>query len=227
MSQEVCKSKPACFLIVPHSHQHLQLSHPLHHISTHPASPFNPNPLSNCLTSTKSFNMLTQNILIIVAATMAGFASTSPLDKVNPFSPLLLTIPLDSHQRATAVLPTQAAQAQPSKLPQTECKAPPSSSPSTRKPAQLLPRRRQMQGPRCGCRCRHNQPYSPTSRRPHDGDIKHRQVFNQQTVFAVAGQFPTKNVVMRNVGYSLRSTSDVLQKTNYKAKVGSNISFDV
>lgn len=32
---------------------------------------------------------------------------------------------------------------------------------------------------------------------------------------------------MSNVGYTLTGTPDVLQKTSYKAKVGSNVSYDV
>ncbi|RDW74942.1 hypothetical protein BP6252_06084 [Coleophoma cylindrospora] len=60
-----------------------------------------------------------------------------------------------------------------------------------------------------------------------DGDTVRRQRFTQETVAAVKSQFPGKAVVMCNVGYTTTGTIDVVQKTSYKAKVGSNVSFDV
>ncbi|KAK0111666.1 hypothetical protein ONS95_002011 [Cadophora gregata] len=60
-----------------------------------------------------------------------------------------------------------------------------------------------------------------------DGDIKRRQRFTQETVTAVYKKFPTKTVVMSNVGYSLSCQPTVVQRTSYKAKVGSNVSYDV
>ncbi|KAK0102198.1 hypothetical protein ONS95_001007 [Cadophora gregata] len=60
-----------------------------------------------------------------------------------------------------------------------------------------------------------------------DDDIKRRQRFTQETVASVINQFPTKNVVMSNVGYSISCTPDVVSSTSYKAKVGSNVSYDV
>ncbi|KAH7317874.1 hypothetical protein BKA65DRAFT_557282 [Rhexocercosporidium sp. MPI-PUGE-AT-0058] len=60
-----------------------------------------------------------------------------------------------------------------------------------------------------------------------DGDLERRRRFTQETVSSVSGQFPGKTVVMSNVGYTLSCTPDALSSTSYKAKVGSNVSYDV
>ncbi|KAH6682631.1 hypothetical protein B0J14DRAFT_672993 [Halenospora varia] len=60
-----------------------------------------------------------------------------------------------------------------------------------------------------------------------DADIKRRQRFTQETVSAVSVQFPGMSVVMSNVGYTITGTPLTVQKTSYKAKVGSNVSYDV
>ncbi|KAH8774978.1 hypothetical protein F5882DRAFT_464666 [Hyaloscypha sp. PMI_1271] len=60
-----------------------------------------------------------------------------------------------------------------------------------------------------------------------DGDTVRRQRFTQETVSAVSVEFPGRSVVMSNVGYSLTCTPEVIQHTSYKAKVGSNVSYDV
>lgn len=54
-----------------------------------------------------------------------------------------------------------------------------------------------------------------------------RQRFTQETVSALAAAFPTATIVMSNVGYDLVGTPIVKQETSYKAKVGSNVSYDV
>lgn len=54
-----------------------------------------------------------------------------------------------------------------------------------------------------------------------------RQSFTQETVSAVSAQFPGNSVVMSNVDYTISCAPEVVQHTSYKAKVGSNVSYDV
>ncbi|KNG44613.1 hypothetical protein TW65_08538 [Stemphylium lycopersici] len=61
-----------------------------------------------------------------------------------------------------------------------------------------------------------------------DDDIKRRQFFTQKVVQDVHAEFPNYNIVVCNVGYKLGGSGDsLIHKTSYKAKIGSNVSFDV
>ncbi|TPX09859.1 uncharacterized protein E0L32_008881 [Thyridium curvatum] len=59
-----------------------------------------------------------------------------------------------------------------------------------------------------------------------DNDIKRRQTFTQNVV-ARARQETGLNVIMSNVGYTFDGTVVSRTSTKYKAKVGSDVSFDV
>ncbi|KAH8897718.1 hypothetical protein GQ53DRAFT_817996 [Thozetella sp. PMI_491] len=59
-----------------------------------------------------------------------------------------------------------------------------------------------------------------------DDDTKRRQAFTQNTVARVR-QATGQNVVMSNVGYNFQGTFTSRTSTKYKAKVGSDVSFDV
>ncbi|CZT52999.1 uncharacterized protein RSE6_14430 [Rhynchosporium secalis] len=60
-----------------------------------------------------------------------------------------------------------------------------------------------------------------------DKDLERRRRFTQETTASIAATFPGKTVVMSNVGYSLSCTPEALTSTKYKAKVGSDVSYDV
>jgi hypothetical protein len=47
--------------------------------------------------------------------------------------------------------------------------------------------------------------------------------FTQQVVGTAAIQFPGKNIVMANVGYTFQGTALTVQRAVYNAKIGSDV----
>lgn len=58
-------------------------------------------------------------------------------------------------------------------------------------------------------------------------DIASRQKFTQEVAASVYAQFGNKAVVVCNVGYSMTPAAESVTSTNYGAKLGSDVTFDV
>ncbi|KAH8666043.1 hypothetical protein BGZ60DRAFT_61017 [Tricladium varicosporioides] len=60
-----------------------------------------------------------------------------------------------------------------------------------------------------------------------DSDIKRRIQLTQQVVGTLAIEFPGKNIILSNVGYTFTGTPLAKSNIVYNAKVGSDVTFDV